>query len=49
MIFVHAQFISGCMLGIEYVESQKDGAQSHGIVIDLFIVRIILQKVNNVR
>lgn len=49
MIFVHAQFISGCMVGIEYIETVKDDTRSHGLVIDLFIIRVMFQKVNNVR
>jgi hypothetical protein len=51
MFIFQASFISGMMVGIEFtnISHMKGMPYHYSIVLDLFIVRIVLQKFKNVR
>lgn len=42
-------FISGVMVGVEFSFQEPYMPYNYSIVIDLFIVRIVMQKIKNVR
>lgn len=48
MLVLKLVFISGCMVGIEFIESKTDKIYSFAVVVDLFIFRVIVKKVKYV-
>lgn len=48
MTILKAAFIPGCMVGVEIIESKTPKFNTMGIVFDLFIVRLIFQRVTYV-
>lgn len=49
MVIFAASFISGVMLGIEVKFLEPKAPYVYSIVVDLLIIRFVLQKYNNVR
>jgi hypothetical protein len=49
MILFQCSFISGVMVGVEFSYQEPFKPYSYSMVIDLFIVRIVIQKIKHVR
>lgn len=49
MILFQCLFISGVMVGVEFSFQEPYRHYDYSIVVDLFIVRIVIQKIKNVR